>query len=206
MINFSKLEEDVLLEVCNIGMSKAAKQLSVLLNGPVLLENPSIELLPLTDIKTYSFSHSADVMSMVHQRLENDLDGHALLVFKREHTQLLLEQVMGEVPNLSEVEMRTCEQEAMLEIGNIVISSCITAMVDMLTQKVGLSVPHYYEGTFKTLLVNQKPFLDKQSSVVMVLSTTMSTKLGTFSGRLMLFVSSSSIEAILKSIDEKMGM
>ncbi len=199
-MNFTKAEEDVLLEVCNIGMSKAAKQLSVLLNGPVLLENPALEVLPVTQLDAYSLSRSNDVMSMVHQSLENDIEGHALLVFKRDYTQLLLEQVMGEMPNLSEVEMRSCEQEAMLEIGNIVISSCITAMVDMLSQKVGLSVPHYYEGTFAAVLSNQKEFLQKKSAAVMILSTEMSTQLGNFAGRLMLFVTSSSVGSVLGAI------
>ncbi len=201
MMNFSKEEEDVLLEVCNVGMSKAAKQLSVLLNGPVLLENPTLELLPISEIEGYALSASGEVMSMVHQGVNNDLQGHALLVFKRDYTQLLLEQVMGETPNLSEVEMRSCEQEAMLEIGNIVISSCMTAMVDMLSQRVGLSVPHYYEGTFKTVLEHHDEFLDPESAVVMILSTTMSTERGNFSGRLMLFISAASVQSILDAID-----
>jgi len=139
-MKFTDEQKDVLLEVCNVGMSKAATQLSVLLNGPVKLNNPALEFLSTSALNNYQLGEPGDIMSMVHQGLEHDFEGHAMLVFKRDYSKRLLEAVIGEVPNLNADEIRSCEQEAMLEIGNIVISSCVTALVDMLSQRVGLTV------------------------------------------------------------------
>jgi len=201
MMKLSNEQKDVLLEVCNVGMSKAAKQLSMLLNGPVLLKNPGIEFLTSKDLLTHQFDEKEAVMSMVHQGLTHDFEGHAVLVFKRDYTERLLEAVIGEVPNLNETEIRSCEQEAMLEIGNIVISSCVTALVDMLSQKVGLTVPNYYEGRFSLILDNKDVFLKDKDLGVVVLSTMMSTEKGHFSGHLMLLISPDSTRAILNAVD-----
>jgi len=205
-MKFKKEQLDVLLEVCNIGMSKAAKQLSVLLNGPVLLDNPAINLLTSEEFIEYQISQDNALMSMVHQGLELDFEGHAVLVFKRDYTERLLEAVVGELPNLNAEEIRSCEQEAMLEIGNIVISSCVTAMANMLSKKVGLSVPNYYEGTFENISKNQTKGVVNKSTSVVLLSTTMSTEKGNFSGRLMLFISSKSIKSILTAVNKMLGI
>lgn len=204
-MNFSKEEKDVLLEVCNIGMSKAAKQLSVLLNGPVLLDNPEINLLTFDEFLEYQLAQNDVLMSMVHQGLEYDFEGHAVLVFKRDYTERLLEAVVGEMPNLNADEIRSCEQEAMLEIGNIVISSCVTAMANMLAKRVGLGVPNYYEGTFESISKNEKTRFDKNITKIVLLTTTMSTEKGNFSGRLMLFISSVSINAIFEAVNKMLG-
>jgi chemotaxis protein CheC len=201
-MKFTKAQEDVFLEVCNVGMSKAAKQLSILLNGPVMLENPSIESLSSTDLKTHNLEKEGEILSAVHQGLEHDLDGHALLLFKRDYTQLLLEQIMGEFPELSDVEMRSCEQEAMLEIGNIVISSCITAMVDMLSKKVGLTLPTYHEGKFLAIIEEQGKFFKNKTDTVMLLSTNMATQRGDFSGQLMLVITEALVALILDIIEK----
>jgi|TARA_R110002126_G_C10490915_1_gene504575 chemotaxis protein CheC len=205
-MNLTKEQTDVLLEVCNIGMSKAAKQLSVLLNGPVFLNNPTIESLGKQEFIEYQLAQDNSLMSMVHQKLDRDFDGHAVLVFKRDYTARLLEAVVGEIPNLNAEEIRSCEQEAMLEIGNIVISSCVTAMANMLSKKVGLTVPNYYEGTLKAILSKDNPLLTDHLSSVFLLSTVMSTEKGNFSGRLMMFVSLDSINAILKAVNKMLGI
>ncbi|MDF1757842.1 MAG: chemotaxis protein CheC [Legionellaceae bacterium] len=201
---FSDEQKDVLLEVCNIGMSKSAKQLSVLLNGPVLLATPEIELVDFDHLSKYVMGDTNDVISMVHQELTRDFTGNVVLLLKRDYTQFLLEQVVGEIPtNLSDKEKRSCEKEAMLEIGNILISSCTTAIANMFSKKVALTVPSYAEGKFQALLDDERNnFQEVDTQVVIILSTTLSTKRGDFSGRLMLLLSSETINKILEVIND----
>jgi len=212
-MKFSEAQQDVLLEICNVGMSKAAKQLSVLLNGPIILDVPKIEMLATAKLDHYSI-HTPELMgevvSMVHQRVSDDIEGHAILVFKRDYTKTLLGSVLEEAPYLNEEETRTCEQEAMLEIGNIVISSCVTSIVNMLNQRVSLTVPRYFEGEFNAILDGQKGFLkdenENENENIVVLSTILSTKQAAFSGRLILFISSPSIRAMLAAVDNLLKM
>jgi chemotaxis protein CheC len=143
---------------------------------------------------------------MVHQKLTKDFIGDVVLLLKRDYTQFLLEQVLGETPsNLNEREKRSCEKEAMLEIGNILISSCTTAIANMFTKQVSLTVPNYAEGTFNELMKKKEnDFLEGEAELVVILSTTLSTKRGDFSGRLLLLLSKDTVSLILDVINKMM--
>ena len=199
MIRLSGLQKDAFLEVCNIGMSKAAKQLSILLNCQVLLDNPQVELIKFDEVMNNNIVGQDVIMSIVMQQLSDDIEGSAILVFKRESTHLLVESVIGQGPHLSEKEIRACEQEAMLEIGNIVISSCVTAVVNLLEKKVQLSPPKYLEGRFKDIL---KSDIVAVESYVLLISTMIKAKEDTLSGELMFISSSSSLANILHAINK----
>lgn len=199
-MKLSKQQEDVLLEVCNVGMSKAAKQLSVLLNGPVTLGNLKIDIV---DIKSQLADESGGILSMVCQELTLDITGYAVLFLKRDYSHLLLGQMLGSIPTrLSEEEIRSCEQEAMLEIGNVLISSCTTAIVDMLKKSVGLNQPIYSEGTVKELGNDAWAKKTNNGEDLIVIATTMSTTTGDFSGKLLLCMSSETVTSILDSINQ----
>lgn len=204
-MKLTDIQQDALIEVCNVGMSKAAKQLSLLLNGPVLLEIPEITLIPVDRLPHLNIENPSEPKVIVQQNLQDNFEGMALLVFRRDYSQALFEHVIGEAPHLSEVEMRSCEQEAMLEIGNIVISSCMSSMVDMVKERVALTVPYYYENTLADFLTSHRELVNYNgSNVVMIISTILSTERGNFSGRLMLFISPLSIQRILDAIDKLM--
>lgn len=199
MMNLSKQQEDVLLEVCNVGMSKAAKQLSVLLNGPVLLGNLKIDIV---DIKSELWDEEGDTLSMVCQELTQDIEGYAVMFLKRDYSHILLGQMLGSIPTrLSDGEIRSCEQEAMLEIGNVLISSCTTAIVDMLNKVVGLNQPSYSEGTVKELVSDIWVNKAEDGEDLIVIATTMSTATGDFTGKLLLCMSAETVQSILISIN-----
>lgn len=204
-MKLSDIQRDALIEVCNVGMSKAAKQLSLLLNDPVLLEIPEITLVQADKLTHVDLKNTKELKVIVQQNLMDEFDGMALLVFRRDYSQAFFEQVLGEVPHLSEAEMRSCEQEAMLEIGNIVISSCMSSIIDMIKERASLTVPFYYEDTLEDFLASHKEVINFDSSdIVMIISTILSTERGNFSGRLMLFISPASIKRILDAIDKLM--
>lgn len=202
MIKLSEVEKDALIEIGNIGMSRAGKQLSILLNSAVNITIPKINLLAAKEIPNEGFFDVDRNLAYVCQSLSNDLIGRAVLIFNREHTSMLTHAIIGDMPKLSEKEVRACEQEAMLEIGNIIITSCISAIVNMLDKKVKLSTPLYNEDTIKNLIDEQVNSLEEYAREVFMIATKLETTSRDISGKLVLILTDNSIVNLLHGIKE----
>lgn len=202
MINLNPEQEDALIEIGNIGMSKAAKQLSLLLNSTIKISIPKISLINVEEIKNDHDFKNEDILSYVSQILSQDLDGVAALVFQREQTTLLTISIFGETPQLTKEEVRACEQEAMLEIGNIIISSCISVIANMLSKQVTLTLPVYDEHDIISLLKSLCSPIAKLNNRIIAISTRLDTSNDRLSGSLFVVLTEESIEILLKSIKD----
>ncbi|STX29951.1 CheY-P phosphatase CheC [Legionella beliardensis] len=193
-------QEDALKEIGNIGVSKAAKQLSLLLQSPIKISIPQISFVKLQEIG--DFGQKDETFSFVYQLLSEDLQGYVALALKREQTNLLTMSVLGKIPQLTQEEARACEQEALLEIGNIIISSCITTIVDLMAKKVGVTLPHYDENNIVTLLKHLSASFPNPLEKVLIVSTILDMQKDTISGNLFLILTNDSTQTILMAIKE----
>ncbi|MFT6836178.1 MAG: chemotaxis protein CheC [Francisellaceae bacterium] len=205
MINLSADEEDALAEVCNVGMSKAAKQLSLLLNSHINIAPPKINILTAQEMIDDKLFQTYRLYSFVRQTISKDIEGNAVLIFKQEQTSLLTQAIIGTTPQLSEQEVRACEQEAMLEVGNIIISSCMSAIVNMLSIEIRMGVPNYHEDKITHLV--EGSFSKSQDDIadIILISTELETPGEDISGRLLLMLSVDSIKSLLESVKALLG-
>lgn len=201
MITLTPKQEDALIEIGNIGMSKAAKQLSILLNATIKITIPKISLMDINKIETEQFKPN-EIIASVYQTISKDLQGCSALLFQREQTNLLTDAILGETISLSEEETRAIEQEAILEIGNIIITSCLSTIVNMLSKKIDLSLPAYEENTITTLLQNMCMPLPSRSSTVIALTTKLDTFHNKLSGHLFIILTQESVKKLLNSIEQ----
>lgn len=205
MNDFSEAHHDALAEICNIGMSKAAKQLSILLDSAVELSIPKIQFYTKSEYCAHKKEDDDDIMASVSQTLDNDFAGSAILMFDRRHSSSLVEAVIGKPVNMEANEVRACEREAMLEIGNIIISSCVSAMVNMLNKTVFLGLPTYRESSMTNLLFAQLKSITDNELKLFMISTRLQTDSQDFSGDLLLVLSIDSINKIVEAIDEMLA-
>jgi len=145
---------DALVELGNIGISRAARQLSVLLGEPIHIEVPEVELLPLAEAGQRLGVGSGDI-ACIYQRMSGDLPGRVALLLPSRDSSLLLHGLLGPQASLQGLDLRVYEHEALAEIGNILISSCVSAMADMLGLRIDLSQPHYAEANLMELYDNE---------------------------------------------------
>lgn len=199
MIDLSREQQDALIEICNIGMSKAAKQLSLLLASKISISIPEIKIFESDFSLTFPNLKESDIFSSVHQLLAHDIDGKALLIFHREEARLLTATVIGKTPTLSEQEIRACEQEAMLEIGNIIISTCMSTIVDMLSLKIDLSIPHYREEKMDELITHDK---HSSSGEILIMVTKLESTSNNIIGSLFLILDISSTHRLLGALEK----
>lgn len=199
------MEEDALIEICNLGMSKAAKQLSILLNSKINITIPSIHLINLEEFKISGFLSQSDSLSFVYQELHSDIQGRAVLVFQTKQTKNLTDAVVGQSADLSDKEEKLHEQEALIEIGNIIISACISAIVNMLKLKVNLSVPSYNENEIETLINKQMDAVEEYLEDTFIIRTDLKTIKESISGHLLLILTASSVESLLNKVKQLVG-
>lgn len=199
-------QQDALIEICNVGMSKAAKQLSTLLSSHIDITIPNISLSDVDDVKKTFNPNGNQIFVYVYQHLTSGAIGDsALLVFNRQNTELLTQSVIGEAPKMTENEVRACEQEAMLEIGNIIISCCVSSIADMLSRKIELTTPNYGEDQINNLLNDQLKEIGASSKNAIIISTKLETQAEDVSGSLVLVMPKDSIEKLLDSLQRLLG-
>lgn len=202
MIHLSEMQQDALIEISNIGMSKAAKQLSILLNSPIKITIPQISFMNIDELKDEKTFNHEDKYSFVSQMLSQDLDGYAALVFRREHANLLMTTIIGTLPEFTPDEVRACEREAMLEIGNIIITSCLSVIANMLSKKVLLGMPIYHEDKILPLLQSLCVSLAQLSENVIAITTELKTFNDKLSGHLFIILTEESAQILLNYIEE----
>ncbi|MDF1761529.1 MAG: chemotaxis protein CheC [Coxiellaceae bacterium] len=167
------MERDALSEVCNIGVSQAAKQLSILLNDEVVITIPKVELADVEKLPELLKIQPDETVSCVKQMLQGDLSGSALLMFHSEESKALVSSLVGSIRTLSGVEAHNFEQEAVTEVGNIIISACLCAISNFLNQDIGFTVPTFFESDARGLAHGVSSDNGQTYNTVIVMNTEM---------------------------------
>ena len=130
---------DVLREVGNIGAGNAATALSTLLNKPVDMAVPKVNLLPFEAIAERVGGSEAVVIA-IFLRVEGDAPGNMFFIISREQARRLLRDLLGfsaaENDEYSELEL-----SALNEIGNILAGSYLSSMADFTGLRMSPTVP-----------------------------------------------------------------
>jgi chemotaxis protein CheC len=140
----SELELDALTELVNLGVSRAAGNLAVMVREEVVLTVPKVALMSRGDaIRALSQRDSRNLVA-VHQTFEGEIVGRALLIFPEENSLELVRSLVGS--ELSHEEIIELEQEALAETGNVILNSCLATMANSLERRLKISLPEVLRG------------------------------------------------------------
>lgn len=139
----SDLHLDALTEIFNVGAGRAASSLSEIVGDEVKLSVPSIEVIKSeeVDAKLLTQAQNSAKFSAVSQHFSGPFEADAVLLFTEENTLEIVRDMMGSQMSLEE--LADFEQEAMCELGNIILNACLSAMADMLSISMDSSLPSY---------------------------------------------------------------
>lgn len=188
---------DALVEIANIGASRSAKQLSLLLDDEIQMSVPKVEIVSVPELPGAIGVAVTDDVACVYQNMSGCLTGKARLIFHTHESRLLVQALVGSVSVLSGISMQIYEHEAMKEIGNIIISVCISTMTDMIGKETRLAIPMYREGTFGEVIEE-----DASNAGVLVMQTALTAGRRGISGMLIVTMSLPDIIDLLKSLDK----
>ncbi len=136
---FTEDEQDVVTELMNMGVGRAAASFSRLIDDEVLLSVPMVRMADAQEAEEAFAASVPEVLAGVTQSFEGLITGSAALLFPGERSLELVRAVIGE--DLPAEEISELEQETLAEIGNIILNSCLATIANALKTELHSSLP-----------------------------------------------------------------
>lgn len=157
-MDLTKVQEDALKELLNIGFGRAAASLSQLTGHRVLLDVPAVSIHPLAELKNALSYVITDEVASVHQIFSGPVAGDALLVLDFRAAGIL-KQLLTDDPPLP-LQIDASAREVLTEVGNILLNACLGTFGNLLDVQVTFSIPHLdldtLQAVLQSLLVNRE--------------------------------------------------
>ncbi|AGX87615.1 chemotaxis protein CheC [Candidatus Symbiobacter mobilis] len=149
-MTLSDIELDALAEVFNVGVGQAAHALSQLAGAMVRLNVPKVTMVSKQGVAEELIGHGSERICAVRQEFSGVFNTEAVLMFPvQQSLQLVQMMVDDDVPLEQLGEM---EQEALAEIGNILLNSVVSGIADMLHLQFEGSLPQVELGQVASVL------------------------------------------------------
>lgn len=202
MSKLTEIETDALTEIFNVGAGRAALSLSEIVNDEVRLSVPSVEVLRTRDINERVLALSNARFATVSQVFDGPFDAEAVLLFTEEHALEIVRDMMGSQMSLED--LAEFEQEAMCELGNIILNACLSAMADMLGITLNSSLPDYTVSSPQEISARLASG-ENQDTYVLVLHIDLVIEKHQTEGHLIFLLSSSSLNQLVSHIQRYLG-
>ncbi|MCG6117689.1 MAG: chemotaxis protein CheX [Aquimonas sp.] len=150
MAELSALQLDALGELFNISVGRAASALSDLTGEAVSMSVPLVHLLSPPKLVELIDPDRSRRLTSVSQVFSGSFSGRALLMFPGDASLEVVRMMLGtQVPLEQLTEM---EQDAMCEIGNIILNTCFSTIADMLGERFDCGLPRFEIAATEELL------------------------------------------------------
>ncbi|WP_291846452.1 chemotaxis protein CheC [Bradyrhizobium sp.] len=194
----TELQLDALIELVNIGVSRAATSLREMVGEQVHLSVPNVSLETRARAIAILTKREDSNLVAVHQIFEGDITGRALLIFPETKSLELVRAITGgDLPLEDIIEL---EQEALAETGNILLNSCLATIANMLQRSLKMSLPEVLRGNAATFFGLAPP--PEAGDVVMFLFINFEVRKRDISGYIALIMDLPSLTALKHLLDE----
>ncbi len=139
--DMNDMKIDVLKEMGSIGGGNAATALSSMLGAKVNMSLPRAEILGFNEALE-RLGHPEDLIAAVFVELTGEIQGIMLFIAPQDFSDEVIFRMLGKT-SVPLLEMEEIDSSVITEIGNIVISSYVTALSSLTNVEVELSVPQF---------------------------------------------------------------
>ena len=147
--DLSELELDALTELVNLGVSRAASNLSEMVTEQVHLSVPSVLMIGRERAIEILNKSEPSKLVAVHQIFEGEVSGRALVIFPEAKSLELVRAVTSAELSLEDV--IELEHEALAETGNVILNSCLATIANQLDRTLKISLPDILRGDGRRL-------------------------------------------------------
>ena len=202
-MNLDQIDRDALTELFNIGLHRAASSLSELTGQRILVDLPRLWICPIEETYGRLVEFLNGDLATVHQIFKGSVTGDAVLVLDYESaTRLTALMTDGSVAVGGRLDQSA--REVLAEVGNVILSSCLSSFGDMLHVSVSFSVPRMHveslEGLLRSLQVDSE-----ELNYALLAATRFRLTEGEVGGYLMIAVGMSSLSLISRALAEREG-
>ena len=189
-------EIDALKELINIGVGSAAGMLNEMIQFPIELQIPEIELVSANELRSQLKKRfGIEPLSTVQLGFSGSFRGSAQLLFPTESAVNLVSVLTGEEkgsPDLDALKISTLS-----EVGNMIINGVMGSIGNILDQPLDYEVPYYAEEEIEGLLLNEKSL---DSGSVLLAPAHFNIEQLQIQGDILLFFDVGSFQMLLKAI------
>ncbi|MEZ2317729.1 MAG: chemotaxis protein CheC [Microcoleus sp.] len=189
-------ELDALKELINIGVGHAAGMLNEMIQFPIQLEIPDVELLSSLELqRELKERFGIELISVVQLAFSGSFSGSAQLLFPTESAVNLVSVLTGEdkgSPDLDSLKISTLS-----EVGNMVINGVMGSISNVLDQPLDYAVPYYAEEEIQELLLKEESL---DYGTILLAPAHFSIEQLQIQGDIMLFFDMGSFKLLLKAI------
>ena len=195
MFQLNELQYDALRELFNLGVGRAARSLSLMVQDAVELSTPVVTLVKPADVATTLLGSEFRQLSLVMIDFTGPFDAQAILLFPERNALAIISHMLD--PDMSPEELSEFEQEAMCEIGNIILNACISALADEFNAEFQGGLPvHYFSDT------NSLPLLQHEGDqIILLLQIHLTMRHERIKGHLIFLLSVSSLTILRDCVD-----
>jgi chemotaxis protein CheC len=200
-LSMTDLERDIIREILNIGLARAADSFAVIAQERVLLEVPNIDLLVSDDILRKVREYQARHVP-IQSDIRGDFNGTTLMFFSGQHVQRL-SRVCLRMQTTETLEVNELQESLLLEISNIITGALVTQLANILKANIYGAPPIAPRGDIAENMQNLLPAQQLQPLIFSVI-TQFSDRDNTVELPLMLFfdrVTFAKILDIIRSYD-----
>lgn len=158
---------DAVAEVLNIAMGNAAASLSEMINEEVKLNVPSVEFVSRLGASQIIGEKAKTNVSGVLQPFHGAFGGDAMLLFPEKQSLELVRAVLQQ-EDLTLEDLTDMEQEAMSEIGNVILNACLCSIADMFGQQMFGEIPEFIQGSLKQVFSVENDVQDSDLIVMLL--------------------------------------
>jgi chemotaxis protein CheC len=195
------VDHDALTELFNIGLHRAAAALSELTGQRIIVDLPRLWVCPIQDTHLRLRELIEGELATVHQIFMGNIAGDAILVLEYENASRLAALLThGDVGRDGRLDQSA--REVLTEVGNVILSSCLSAFGDMLHVSVTFSVPRIHveslEGMLRSIKVESN-----ELQYTLLAATRFRLTEGEVGGYLMIAVGIASLELISEALADR---
>ena len=198
-MEFSPVHKDALKELANIGAAHSATTLSQMLDSQISMSVPEINVV---DISNVSEIVSDELTTMIVFELQGDIPhgGFLILHFPRDSAVRTAHIMQGDqVAPLTFSEM---DQSALVEIGNIMISSFLSATSDLLGFIMLPSPPMLVVDMAHAAITSLIAGMTVEVDDVILFRVQLNSEEHNIAGNILIFLEVSALERIAKRLEE----
>ncbi|TPE43404.1 hypothetical protein FJM65_13990 [Pontibacter mangrovi] len=158
--HISELERDVIKEILNIGLARAADSFAAIAKDKVLLKVPDIKLIEVKELLEL-VSRYEDTHVIIQSDIKGDFNGATLMLFSDDHIVRLSEVCLAMV-DVQKGELSVMQESLLLEISNIITGALVTQLANILKASIYGSPPkapkNHIADSLKDILVQHPLF------------------------------------------------
>ncbi|WDD98683.1 chemotaxis protein CheC [Thalassomonas actiniarum] len=204
MLELTEFQQDAVAELLNIGMGKAAASLSEMVKRKVDLSIPCVEIM----LRRHAIEHIRDTVgnevTAVKETFKGTFWGDAFLLFPESQSLELVRALLQEDALPLDV-LSEMEQEALTEVGNIILNACLGSLANIFEQNFHCDLPRYAQGSCD-IIFNRNLAAARSADAVLLVRMNFSLKANNIHGLLTLMMDVESMQALTDLINTTFGM